>query len=163
MPEAIRGLDELKRKLEELGVEGREGKKVFRVALRQAGNVVRDAARANAPVGTGLLKRRIQTVSARGKPGTIRFQVRAAAHKVSPKYPEGYPYAQAVEEGHGFPNTRQRQFSSARELKTQEFGTGKVPPRPFLRPAFLSTQNAVLDKFGEEAGRRIEKLAQYRS
>lgn len=155
MAEAIRGLEQLKRKLQALGVEGRDGKKVFRAAFRQAGNVIRDAARANAPVKTGLLKRKIQTVSARGKPGTIRFQVRASARKVTPKYPEGYPYGLAVEQGHGFPNTRQRQFKNARE---QEFGTGTVAPKPFMRPAFRQSQDAALEKFSEEAWKGLEKL-----
>lgn len=155
MAEAIRGLDQLKRNMQALGLEARDGKKVFRAALRQAGNVVRDSARSKAPVQTGLLKRKIQTVSARGKPGTIRFQVRAAARKVSPKYPEGYPYGLAVEQGHGAPNSRARQFKGARE---SEFGTALTPPHPFIRPAFLQTQDAVLQKFSDEAWKGIEKL-----
>lgn len=157
MPEAIKGLEHLKRKMRELGVEARDGKRIFRAAFRQAGNVIRDAARANAPTDTGLLRRRIVTVSARGKPGTIRFKVVANARKASKKYPDGYPYGLSVEQGHGAPNTRQRLF---RNVKEQEFGTALTPPHPFLRPAFQQTQTEVLEKFSSEAGRRMEKLAE---
>lgn len=156
MAEAIRGLEQMKRKLQELQVEARTGRKVLRAAFRQSANVIRDSARSKAPVKTGLLKRRIQTVSAKGKPGTIRFQVRANARKVSPKYPEGYPYGLAVEQGHGFPNSRQRQFKNVGE---QEFGTGTVPPHPFMRPAWEESKEKALERFGEAAGEGIEKLA----
>ena len=157
MAEAIKGLEHLKRKMRELEIEARDGKRIFRAAFRQAGNVIRDAARVKAPTDTGLLRRKIVTVSARGKPGTIRFQVVASARKESKKYPDGYPYGLAVEQGHGAPNTRQRQF---RGVKEQEFGTAVTPPKPFLRPAFQQTQTEVLEKFGSEAGRRLEKLAE---
>ena len=168
MPEAIRGLDELKRKMQALAIEGREGKKIFRAALRQAGNVIRDAARAKAPVKTGLLKRKIQTVSARGKPGTIRFQVRATGRRVSKKYPEGFPYGRAVEAGHGPPNSRGKQLDISKDFRSLlskgsitflEFGTGLIPPHPFMRPAWNESKEAALEKFGDEAGKRIEKLA----
>lgn len=156
MPEAIRGLDELKRKMQELHVEARDGKKIFRAALRQAGNVIRDAARRNAPVDSGALRRGIVTKSARGRPGLIKAKVAAEARKVSKKYPSpGYPYGLAVEQGHGAPNTRKRQFRGA---GATEFGTALTPPKPFLRPAFLSTQKQVLDRFSEAAGQKLEKL-----
>lgn len=155
MAEAIRGFEQFKRNLQVLQVEVRDGKKVLRASLRKTANVARDAARSLAPVKTGLLKRKIQTVSARGKPGTIRFQVRAAALKVSPKYPEGFPYGLAVEQGHGFPNTRQRQFRGARQ---DEFGTSQVPPHPFMRPAFLQNQDRMLETFSDEAWNGIERL-----
>jgi HK97 gp10 family phage protein len=156
MPEAIKGLEELKRKLATLGPKVE--KKILRAAWRKGANTIRDASRRLAPVDTGLLKKKIMTVSARGKPGTIRFQVRATARKVSQKYPEpGYPYPSAVEKGHGFPGTRARLFGKT--PKQEEFGDSQVPAQPFMRPAWEQNKEDVLTTFADEVGKGIEKLA----
>lgn len=154
MAEAIKGLEELKRKLATLAPKVE--RKILRAAWRKGANTIRDAARAKAPVLSGELKKKITTVSARGKPGTLRFQVRATARKVSPKYPEGYPYPYAVEKGHGAPNTRSRQFGNPRQT---EFGSSSTPPKPFMRPAWEEKKEGVLKTFADEAGKGIEKVA----
>lgn len=157
MAEAIKGLEELKRKLATL--PAKLEKKVLLASFRQGANVIRDAARQAAPSGeTGQLKKKITTVSARGKPGTIRFQVRATARKVSLKYPEGYPYALAVEHGHGAPNTRSRLFGKT--PKQEEFGNSQTPPHPFMRPAFIQSEGRALDKVADEIKQRFDRAVE---
>lgn len=158
MAEAIRGLDQLQKRMADLRLEAKQGTKVLRAAFRQGANVIRDRARQLAPVGTGLLRKKIATFSARGAPGTIRFQIRAAAVKVSPKYPGGFPYAGAVEHGHGAPNARSKKFGQSR-LHAEEFGTGQTPPHPFMRPAAEESQDEALRVAGEQIGKGIEKIA----
>jgi HK97 gp10 family phage protein len=157
VPEAIRGLEELKRKLAALPKKAQS--RVLRSAFRQAANVIRDAARANAPTGkTGILKRQINTASSRGKPGEIRFKVQARARRVSGKYPEGYPYPLAVEQGHGAPNTRSKKFG--KKPSGVEFGSSDTPPHPFMRPALYGSADRALDRAGQLIGEGLEKLAQ---
>ena len=155
---AVRGLDELKRKLAELPIKAE--KKVLRAAMRQAANVIRDAVRSKAPRKTSLLQKKITTVSARAKRGTIRVQVRANARKVSRSYPEGYPYGRSVESGHGFPGTRKRLHGKSRsQLAKEEFGTSQVRAHPFMRPAWDQSKETVLARLGEEIGKGIERIA----
>lgn len=157
---AVKGLDELKRKLSELGPKAE--RKVLRAAWRKGANTYRDEARALAPVESGQLKKKIVTYNARGKRGEIKFKVIASARaEPSPKSPQGYPYSAAVELGHGFPGTRQRLHGTSRAefLRQTEFGTSQVPPHPFMRPAWENTKDRIVDKFAEEAGKGIEKVA----
>lgn len=152
----LRGFNELSKKLRALGPKIE--KKLLRAAMRQASNVVLRAARANAPVDDGDLRRQIKTRSLRSRPGTVRFAVIAEARaEPTQKYPGGFPYAGAVEKGHGFPGSRQRLHGKPRET---EFGTQDVPPHPFMRPAWDANQQNILNKLQSELGRRIEQIAQ---
>ena len=185
--EAIRGLRELQRKRIELPAKAE--RQVLRGAWRRAANTIRDSARAKVPKKSGQLKASIQTLPSKG----IRFKVAATARatltggqragsqlsqtavgrpfhfrRVAGKVREvlGHPYAANVEFGHGFPGTRKRIFSKeGREkfAKEMEFGRSDVPPHPFMRPAWNENKDKVLDRFAEEAGKGIERLAAEKS
>jgi HK97 gp10 family phage protein len=44
-----------------------------------------------------------------------------------------------------------------------ELGTSKMPARPWLRPAFESSQDAMLQMIGDEMRKRVEKIAKRRA
>jgi len=154
---AIQGLDELKRKLAQLAPKVE--KKVLRAAWRKTSNTLRDAVRAKAPVKKGILKKNITVRSSRARAGNIKFKVWASATKVSRKFPGGYPYALAVEAGHEFPGKGKNSHKKRITPHESEFGKSFVAPHPFMRPAWDGTKDKLLDRFSDEAGQGIERVA----
>lgn len=69
----ITGLRELDRALQELAWPA--ARRALRKGMRQGANVIRDEARAKAPVDTGLLKRQIRTRERSEQDGDMRFAV----------------------------------------------------------------------------------------
>lgn len=69
----IVGLKELDRALQELAWPA--ARRALRKGMRQGANVVRDEARAKAPVRTGNLKRKIRTRERSEEAGNMRFAV----------------------------------------------------------------------------------------
>lgn len=69
----IKGLAELDRALQELAWPA--ARRALRKGMRKGANVVRDEARAKAPVRTGNLKRRIRTRERREENGDLRFAI----------------------------------------------------------------------------------------
>lgn len=69
----ITGLKELDAALQELAWPA--ARRALRKGIRRGANVIRDEARANAPVDTGLLKRQIRTRERSEDEGNMRFAV----------------------------------------------------------------------------------------
>lgn len=69
----ITGLKELDRALQELAWPA--ARRALRKGMRQGANVVRDEARAKAPVDSGLLKRQIRTRERSDLGGDMRYSV----------------------------------------------------------------------------------------
>lgn len=153
---AIIGLDDLKAKLAQMPAKAE--RRILRAAWRQTANLLRDAVRARAPVDTGKLKAKVAVVNKRSSSGKIRFNVEAGATRASRKFPGGYPYALALEAGHAFPG-KGKNTHKKRLIIESEFGTSQVPPHPFMRPAFEDVKGVLLDKFGTEIAKGIEKIA----
>ena len=156
---AIQGLNELRLKLGALPAKVEI--KILRSAWRKAANTMKDAVKAEAPVGdSGELKKSIKVTSDRAKFGRIKLKVRVPATRVSKKFSGGgYPYALAVESGHEFPgkgkNTQKKRITP----HESEFGTSFVRPHPFVRPAWEANKDKLLDAFASEAGKGIERVA----
>lgn len=130
MAESIRieGLTELRRKLLTLPAKLRD--RELRAATGAAAKVVRDEARARAPVDTGLTRDNI-----------------IAARRRAERYDEEY----AVTVRH---KGKGRPFY----WKFIEFGTVKLAARPFLRPAFESATYRAINAFRLRLARRLNKL-----
>lgn len=163
----ITGHKEILKKLEALGK--REAQKIVRRALLQGAGVIRDKARELAPVRTTSLKRAIiaQTNRDRGNRDVIsasvgigytkyRFNAKGklkragklskrASRELGAIRPRNY--AHLVEFGHHI----------RRKPKGPSVGT--VPAKPFLRPAFDTTQAEVLQTITDRLNLEIDKVA----
>lgn len=139
------GADELKKKLDKLG-NAKAAKRIARKAARQAMNIVRDAARANAkalddPETTEKIWKNIATQSGKSRNRNnvvMRVGVRGGASYSNPSPPN-------VSGG----DTRYWRFL--------ELGTSTVPATPFMRPAFNTNAQAVTDKFTQVFSAELDK------
>jgi HK97 gp10 family phage protein len=67
-----------------------------------------------------------------------------------------YYYPAHVEFGHGPPRIARRSLTAmARRVHRMEYGHGRTPPHPFLRPALKSNETAILAQLASEIDRRI--------
>lgn len=139
----LEGFAELEAALKSLGE--RTQRKVVRQAVNRSLTPCLKAARANAPEESGLLKESLdkkvktyvesQTVVGLVGPDT-ETQGEFNGEKRWPA-----KYAHLVENGHIGPNGEQ------------------VPAHPFLRPAFDSTEQTMLDTMADRLGKGIEREA----
>lgn len=102
-------------------------KNVMVGAIRAGSNIVRDEARRLAPIDTGNLKKSIATIRRKGDKNTVQFSVTPSR---GGKH-DGW-YAHFL-----------------------EFGTSKMSAKPFLRPAFESKQDEVLQATKEYIANRL--------
>lgn len=123
----VDGLGEIKAKLEDLREEFRD--KALHRGVAAAARLVRNAARARVPVRTGLLRNALRYGKDRqaSLPGKAVYNV-----FVSPKI-------------QGPPRGKKQKRSWAFYWRFVEFGTSKMPARPFLRPAIAENREAALN------------------
>jgi len=103
----IEGAKELEKKL--LSFEPKLGRKIIRQALRAGAKVIHTAAKANVPVDTGALKQSLKVKAMRKR---------------------RHSYGVMVATSDGW--FKGDEFYGA----FLEFGTSKMPAKPFVRPAF---------------------------
>ncbi|NHB57024.1 hypothetical protein G9F32_03120 [Acinetobacter sp. 194] len=141
----IEGLEEVQRKLKQLG-SAKIAKRIARKSSRQAMNVVRDAARANAKaiddpetmekiwrnivVGSGKTRNSNEVVTRVGVRGGASF-----SNKNPPKTPGG--------------DTRHWRF--------KELPTSRSPATPFMRPALSNNIQQVTAKFTQIFSAELDK------
>jgi HK97 gp10 family phage protein len=143
MANKLEGVAELTRKLNEMGVQ--VAGKQLRGTARAAMKIVRDKALATIPVGSvphttykgrrvfgGFAKRNLRLVS------FINKRTGAAEAVVGPSR-EAFYASQFV-----------------------ELGTSKMPARPWLRPAMVSSESEILKTIGDQLRKRIERIARRR-
>lgn len=124
----IKGVDELLRKLRQLPEKVQ--KRVVVGAVRAAAKPLIKEARAKVPVDTGNLKKSIGVTKRRSKnKNIIHFSI---SPRKGGKYNGFY--------GHFV-----------------EFGTSKMPAKPFLRPAFESKGKETIEAAKQYMARRIDK------
>lgn len=119
-------------------------------SLRQAANVVRDAARENFDRGdpfpneqSGWLKRTIRTTKRRGSSTRVVYNVVAGGAYTQGESTKVRPsYALWVEYGHRVVAKGQARSGNDKRMGTNAGGLLNVPPHPFMRPAI--EQNAQL-------------------
>lgn len=128
----ISGAKELEKALKQLPKS--TSKSVLRTALRNAAKPTVNMAKATAPVGpTGNLRSSITAKTSLSKSQKKRRQkVGDVEMFIGPTAPHGH---------------------------LLEFGTVKMAPRPFMRPAWDSTKQEVLDSIEKELWQAISKAA----
>jgi HK97 gp10 family phage protein len=129
----VRGLKELQEKLEELGTD--TANKILKTALTDAANYMRDEIVDNAPEETGFLKEHFNVKMSRK--GEL-----AAAAFIGPAGKVDYPRRNAkADKKQGIGKT----ISVASVARFHEFGTSKMPANPFMRAAFYSAKDTLLE------------------
>ena len=141
----IQGLDQLQSKLERLN-NPRKVKSRVRKALRQAANIVRDAARNNAKL--------IDDPETREK---IWKNISVQAGKT--RNPSDIKIRVGVRGGASFSNPNPPNLSGGdtRHWRWVEFGSANNPAVPFMRPALANNIQPVTDKFAQMLNDEINK------
>lgn len=141
----IQGLDQLQSKLERLN-NPRKVKSMVRKALRQAANIVRDAARNNAKL--------IDDPETREK---IWKNISVQAGKT--RNPSDIKIRVGVRGGASFSNPNPPNLSGGdtRHWRWVEFGSVNNPAAPFMRPALANNIQPVTDKFVQMLNDEIDK------
>lgn len=151
----IEGLGPLLQRLEALPREiaGKNGGPVRR-ALGRAARLVRDEVRANAPKRTGRLEANVIAARVRDDrpPGVAeRFVVSVRGRRA--RYGDTRENRRAGRVG----KTYQRD-GEAFYWKFLEFGTAKMPARPFIQPSFAARAQDALDEFTRALGADLDKI-----
>lgn len=136
---SVHGLPDFREKMQQIGSE-KEVKKFVRKASRQAMNIVRDAARANAkaiddPATVEKIHKNI-TVS----PGKTKNK-NTLKMRVGIKGGASYNQHSVSNAGLSGGDTRHWRFI--------EYGTSTIPAVPFMRPALANNVEAVIGRFSE--------------
>ena len=135
----LTGFTELAAALREL--PQRVAKNALRSAVNAGATEIRKQVRLNAPVDTGLLKKNI-----------FQKQIREASG------PTKQTFAVGVRQG----NARNKD-GSKKELpyywRFIEFGTSKLPAKPFVRPAFEAKKEDAVEAIKNKLDERIQKYA----
>ena len=141
----IEGLDQLKRKLDQLS-NPKKAKQIARKAGRQAMNLVRDAARANAKA--------IDDPQTREK---IHKNIAVAGGKS--RNSNEIIMRVGVKGGASFSNPNPPSLSGGdtRHWRWVEFGSSNNPAVPFMRPALSTNLDQITSKFVQVFDAEIDK------
>lgn len=162
----IQGLREVARAMREL--PNRVDRKILNAGLLEGARVIRDEARQLAPVlktredkrwRPGALRRAIQTVAINASRAQYAGEVIVRVRKLSKRQVAAFKRRQSK---------RKKKVDSrlnpadAFYWSFVEFGTAKIPARPFMRPAFESKKQQAIDAairvFRERIQLEIAKL-----
>lgn len=155
----VEGLRELEKALREL--PRATAKRVMVRALKEAAKPLIADASANAPVLTGALKDSINVSSRKPKgakgPGSVAFAAAMAGGASRAQAGQAARAANAANRG----GSVEVYVGPGRNPQAifQEFGTSKHPPQPFMRPAWDSTKQQVVDSIKAALGDEIMKAA----
>lgn len=168
----VKGLDDLKRRLDQIGRE--TGRKVLRSGVAAGARVVKNAAIAAAPVGSsrkghaaGTLKRAaiIKFVPDMSNDTQVEYIVTFRKGKRQQKYSRDAFYASWVEFGHKIVPRSAKAVSlkgflrNKRTLRNRRAAaTGRVEPHRFLGPAFESSKQNALTAMVDAIKRGLDKL-----
>ena len=149
----VEGLDELAKALKEL--PKRLARNGLRASVYAGAKVIRDEARLKAPVATRQLGANQQP------PGTLK---RSIIMKQIPEQSDAQKqvFFVAVRHGKKYRNQGKKGNLSqdAYYAHFVEFGTVKMSPQPFMRPAFEGKKNEAVDAIKDKLAERIEANAQ---
>lgn len=143
---ALKGADEALRKLKLLS-NPKSAKRIARKASRQAMNIVRDAARQNArniddPKTREMIFKNITTQAGKTQDrNSIRMRVGVRGGASQNQHSK---------------STSNLSGGDTRYWRYVEFGTAYIPAIPFMRPAFESNIQAVMDKFMDVFGVELD-------
>ena len=132
----VTGLAELSKKLKEMPIK--LAKNGLRAAVNAGAEVIRKDAVTRVPVLTGRLKKAI-----------YKKQIRELSNNVQQTFfvgaRNGKKYKKADKDAYYW--------------RFLEFGTSKLPARPFLRPAFDTKKSQAVDAMAKKLKERIDKYA----
>jgi HK97 gp10 family phage protein len=161
----VKGLRELRAALEQLPLKVE--RKLMRAAIRAAAVVLREEARARAPVATGKLRRTVRVSSANVKQGKATVNVRAGDRD------KKVFYAHMIEFGTGdqYAGTGRRSKRKAYVIKpvgNKALNINGAPKasalhpgtraRPFLGPAFDAKAKDAIDAFAQTIETRLDEV-----
>lgn len=151
----VEGLGELLKRLEALPRElsGKRGGPV-RKALGRAARLVRDEVKRNAPRKTGKLQANIiAALFNKERPAGVseRYVVSVRGRKA--KYANTASNRRAGRVGKTY-----QKDGDAFYWKFLEFGTSKMPARPFIQPAFAASAGKALREFEKTLGVEIDRV-----
>ena len=137
----VDGLEELKRELEALSSD--MSRKVLRSATGAAAQVIRKAARDLVPVDSGKLRKAIYIKHMRELSSSTQQE-----------------YYISVRNG---PRERRKIRAGGSGIdawywKMVEFGTSKMPAKPFIRPAYESKKSEALEAMKKKLRQRIDAV-----
>ena len=124
---------------------------ILRSALREGGNLVRDAAKRGAPIKSGLLQRSIKTII-RVLHGEVTASVGIFTPSGKAKGKIYAFYAMWVELGHRI-GTRTSRLKLSKTMTA-----GFVRGRPFLLPALYAKQGEVQRTVMEHIAQRLDEV-----
>jgi HK97 gp10 family phage protein len=139
----VKGLKELAEVLEELPLELQ--RKALRPALREAGEVIAEEARRQAPSKTGDLRKKIRLFLKvdPGIGGEAYVAVRSGS-RISHLIEFGASAHKIIA---GIGKSTKKALASAEKVFGKSVGHPGNRPKPFLRPAFDTKHREALDKF----------------
>ena len=155
------GLRDAKAAIESLTKQMR--KKVVRAALKAAAKPIIRAAKANAPVKTGLVRKRIGSFASkikRGQNGEIGIYIkpRTSARARKSKDKSQDPFYYRFQEM-GYHATGRKKVGGGRRYRSARLaarGTRKIPGKAFIGRAFESQRSAALTAFTAEIKKHID-------
>jgi HK97 gp10 family phage protein len=158
---SVEGLKDAKAALDALTKDMR--RKVVRGALRDAARPFVQAARANAPVLTGLMRKRIGTFTSklkRGQNGEIGVYVKPRASNAARRAKNRAldPFYYRFQEA-GFHAVGRRKVKGGRRARAANLaasGARFIPGKMFLGRAFASQQRRALEIFQSAVKKRID-------
>ena len=149
----IKGLSELSAALKEL--PNRIARNALRQSVARGAVVIRDEAKARAPVST--------TPPAPGDPlpGTLKRSI-VIKHDKDRSSLTSQTYVVAVRHGKKYRNQGKKgnRSQDAYYWRWVEFGTVKMAARPFMRPAFEAQKEAAVQEIARVLAERIAQEAQ---
>lgn len=167
----VQGLRELG--LQMKGLSADVQKKITRQAVAAGAKIVRDAARSAAPVDKGVLRKGIVMKAVKQTPLTAEYIVTVSTREMK-KYVQKSRAAVVELEGPTRPElvngkmVRKKKLLALKEDyesygdlfygRFHEFGTVKMPARPFLRPAIEDNKQAAIDAIARRLKQRIDKV-----
>lgn len=157
MPTTVRvdGLSVLLKNLESIASvsSDKDARKPVSSALRKAGNVVRDAARANVHVQTGTLRDNI-IVTKRRKPilGFQYIELDVTVRYKARKYKNNYSNKRTGRAGKTYAD-----YGPLFYGRFLEFGTSHQPAYPFMLPAWEENKDQLAEIFKNDLADSIQQ------
>ena len=126
-----------------------------RRALFRGAKIIRESAKAKAPVRSGFLREQIVAMRSReprrhGASEMYSVGIKGGARRKYANTKRNVRKGRAGEEYQTAGNAYYWRFI--------EFGTARMPARPFLRPAFESNKDAALNAIVEELNKGLDRI-----
>jgi len=148
----LEGFKELAAALREL--PERIARNGLRAAVNAGSTVIKKQAIANAPEDTGALKANLYQKQIREQSGPMQQTFYVGVRKGVAKYANN-----AANKRSGKAGKTYKDEGTTFYWRFLEFGTSKMAPRPFLRPAFETQKESAVKAIGEKLDERIQKHA----